>query len=41
MVKILILNPICNDEEMKRKEGHFFDESHYKMIIKEDNNYKL
>lgn len=36
MVKILILNPICNDEEMKRKEGHFFDESHYKMIIKED-----
>ena len=29
MVKILTLNPIYNDEEMKRKEGHFFDESHY------------
>ena len=36
MVKTLLLKSICSNEEMKRKEGHFFNENHYKFIIRED-----
>ena len=38
MVKKLYLKPIMTDEEITQKEGHYFPESHYQHIIKEDSD---
>jgi hypothetical protein len=36
MVKKLIIKRALTDKEISEKEGHYFDESHYKLVIKED-----
>ena len=40
MVKTLVVKPIYTDEEIKNKEGHWFDEKDIHTIIKHDNVIK-